>query len=113
LQGGLKHEGNFIMKMVYSNESIFLVNNVKNLIEAERINTFIKNEFSLGAAGEISVFDAWPEVWVSDDTDFERARTIVDLSQNSDKGEDWICNKCLEKNTFSFEICWQCGTENS
>ena len=99
--------------MVYTNENHFLVNNAKNLIEAQEITTFIKNEFAQGAIGEISAFDSWPELWVFDDADFEAAIAILELSQNSNKNEDWICNSCSEKNDSSFEICWKCQSENS
>jgi len=101
------------MKIVYSNESLFLVSNVKNLIEAQGISTFIKNEFSQGAIGETSVFDSWPEVWVTDDADLERATEILNSSQSDIDGEDWTCTNCSEKNAQSFEICWNCASEKS
>ena len=56
-----------MMKLVYTNENPFLVSNAKNLIEAEGIGTFLKNEFAQGAVGETSAFDAWPEVWIFSD----------------------------------------------
>ena len=98
--------------MVYSNESLFLVNNVKNLIDAQGISTFIKNEFSQGAIGEISAFDAWPEVWIKNDKDLERATEIINELQSNNEGEDWVCQKCSEQNAPSFEVCWNCGSEN-
>ncbi|BAJ03096.1 putative signal transducing protein [Shewanella violacea] len=101
------------MKMVYSNENSFLVNNVKNLIEAQGISTFIKNEFAQGAVGEISALDSWPELWVNNDADFESATEILASSQTCIKGEDWVCKSCAEKNAPSFEICWNCQCENS
>jgi len=101
------------MKMVYTNENHFLVNNVKNLIEAQEISTFLKNEFAQGAIGEISAFDSWPEVWVFDDSDFDHAVEIVKLSQTNNNTVDWICKNCSEKNAPSFEICWNCQRENS
>jgi len=101
------------MKMVYTNENHFIANNVKNLIEAQGINTFIKNEFSQGAVGEISAFDSWPEIWVFDDSDFERADEIAKSSQSSGLSVDWVCNSCSEKNAPSFEICWNCQSGNS
>jgi len=97
--------------MAYTNESSFLVNNTKNLIEAEGIQTFIKNEFSQGAIGEVSVFDAWPEVWVVDDKDLEKALAIVNSSQEVIKKSDWLCDNCSEKNPASFELCWNCQSE--
>jgi hypothetical protein len=101
------------MKLVYSNENHFLVNNVKNLIDEQGIRTFIKNEFAQGAVGEISAFDSWPEVWVHNDDDFERAMDISLLSQKNTTGEDWVCLSCSEKNDPSFEICWNCQSANS
>ncbi|MGB5446089.1 MAG: DUF2007 domain-containing protein [Psychromonas sp.] len=101
------------MKLVYSNESHFLVSNIQNLIEAQGINTFLKNEFAQGAVGEISVFDSWPEVWVIDDADFDRAVEIVKASQSSSLGADWICQNCSEINDASFEICWNCQREKA
>lgn len=97
------------MKMVYSSESHFLANNVKNLLEAQAIDTFIKNEFSQGAVGEISAFDAWPEVWVFDDENYESALAIIaTLEANKTDQVDWICGKCHEENDPSFEVCWSC-----
>jgi len=94
--------------MVYSNESTFLANNVKNLLQAQAIESFIKNEFAQGAIGEISAFDAWPEVWVLEDADFDRAITLIEASQHNESSADWVCPACLEENSASFEICWHC-----
>lgn len=101
------------MKMVYTNESQFLATNVKNLIEAQKIKTFLKNEFAQGAVGEISAFDAWPEVWVTNDSDFERAVKIAESSLSTIETADWTCKNCSEKNDPSFEICWNCQVESS
>ncbi|MFB0981662.1 MAG: DUF2007 domain-containing protein [Alteromonadaceae bacterium] len=100
------------MKMLYSNDNNFLVNNIKNIIESHDINTFIKNEFAQGAVGEISAIDAWPELWVIDDADFKHALEILEFSHNTIKGDDWVCNNCSEKNNPSFEICWNCQSDN-
>lgn len=101
------------MKMVYSNENLFIVNNIKNLIEAQNIETFIKNEFSQGAIGEISAFDAWPEIWVFNDSDYVQAFDVVQSSQKNNEVADWNCEYCSETNDPSFEICWNCQSENS
>jgi len=101
------------MKMLYSNENNFLVNNVKNIIESHDIKTFIKNEFAQGAIGEVSAIDSWPELWVLDDADFEQAMEILESSQKIMSGDDWRCNHCSETNDPSFEICWNCQSANS
>jgi hypothetical protein len=43
----------------------------------------------------------------------ERATEILDSSQSDIDGEDWTCTNCSEKNAQSFEICWNCASENS
>ena len=101
------------MKMIYTNENHFIVSNIKNIVEAQNISTFIKNEFAQGAVGEISAFDSWPELWIIADTDYERAINIVNTSQNSGKDKNWICNNCSEENGSAFEVCWSCQLSNS
>ncbi len=101
------------MKMVYSNESGFIVSNVKNLLELQGIKSIIKNEFAQGAVGEISAFDSWPEVWVTDDSDLNSALEVLKSMQSTQKAVDWVCKNCSETNDASFEVCWQCQNENS
>jgi hypothetical protein len=101
------------MKMVFSNENSFIVNNIKNLLESEGISVFIKNEFAQGAVGEISAFDSWPEVWIKEDSDYDNAIEMVKSVQNKQETVDWICKQCAENNDASFEVCWQCQSENS
>ena len=99
------------MKLVYTHENHFIVGNIKNLIEAQDISVFIKNEFSQGAMGETSAFDCWPEIWVFDDHDLEAATAIVKQSQQSTNAADWVCTHCNEKNDPAFEVCWNCNNE--
>lgn len=102
------------MKLIHSHQSIFLLNNVKNLIDAQGIETTIKNEFAQGAAGGIAAAtDAWAELWVVNDEDYDRAIDIVKRSHSNIDGADWICAHCAEKNDPSFEVCWQCQREKS
>lgn len=101
------------MKMVYTSENLFLVNNAKNLIEAQGVATFLKNEFAQGAVGETSAFDAWPEVWVFSDSDYEYALNIIETSLSRDHAIEWVCKNCQEKNDSSFEICWNCQQSNA
>lgn len=101
------------MKLVFTNESIFLVNNVKNLLETQKIEVFIKNEYAQGAIGEISPFDSWPELWVVNDSDFDRSKELISTSQQSKSAEEWLCKHCSEKNDASFELCWKCQLERS
>jgi hypothetical protein len=99
------------MKLVYSNENGFLVNNAKNLVENAGIAVALKNEYVAGGAGELSPLDTWLELWVVNDADHERAQQIIQDAVNKQQGHDWFCAQCHEKNASSFEICWHCQTE--
>ena len=99
------------MKMVYTNENSLLVGNAKNILEAHGIEVILKNEYSQGAVGEISAFDAWPELWVVND--YAYAIKVIENSLSKDTDPEWICNNCGESNDASFGACWKCQTKNS
>ena len=101
------------MKMVYSNENRFIVSNAKNILESHGIDVILKNEFASGAIGEVSAFDAWVEVWVVHDSDYEKAFKIIESSLSKEGAVEWICKQCKEENDASFETCWNCQSENS
>jgi len=55
---------------------------------------------------------AYPELWVFDDSDFQRAAEIVKAARPSAAPPpqgDWICAKCGEKSEAQFVSCWNCG----
>lgn len=100
------------MKKVFCSENRLRVQQVKDMLDSYCIPCFIKNEYAIGGAGEISPFDAWPEVWLTDDDWFNRAtKLIAELESPVTEGTPWICQHCQEENEASFEICWNCGTE--
>ncbi|RDH80720.1 MAG: hypothetical protein DIZ80_16975 [endosymbiont of Galathealinum brachiosum] len=98
------------MKLIYTNENRFIVNNIKNIIENTGIEITLKNEYIAGAAGDLSPFDTWLEIWVENE-DYNKAMQIVDDIDNADNSHDWFCSNCHEKNNASFELCWQCQSE--
>lgn len=98
------------MKMVYTNDNRFIVANAKNILEEQGIDVMLKNEFASSAIGEVSAFDAWVELWVHNDDDYDRAVSILEASLSQEGEPGWTCVKCRERNDASFEICWQCQT---
>lgn len=98
------------MKLIYTNENRFIVSNIKNIIENTGIETSLKNEYIAGAAGDLSPFDTWLELWV-EDNDYIKAMTILESIENNDTSHDWSCSHCHEKNNASFELCWNCQHE--
>lgn len=85
-----------------------LVANIKNLLESERIDVLVKNEFAAGGVGELSAFDAWPEIWLVNEKDMIKAQEIINQCQSKANRPEWYCQNCKEPNDAAFEICWQC-----
>lgn len=99
------------MKKVYTNANRTVVLNVRNILERAGIDTLLRNEYAVGAMGELSPFDAWLEVWVVKDRDFERATKIAGSVESQPNAAQWICNRCQESNDPSFDFCWNCGAD--
>jgi hypothetical protein len=89
-----------------------MVFQIKQLLEEKGIPCFVKNEFAIGAMGELSPMDVLPEVWISDIEWLLKAQQfITDFEQQPIDLSPWICSKCDERNAANFELCWQCGED--
>jgi hypothetical protein len=98
------------MRKVYTHHDRFMVWQIKQLLEQRGIPCFIKNEFAIGAVGELSPFDVLPEVWLSDDEWLPKAQQfITDFEYQPTMQKAWSCDQCHELNEANFELCWQCG----
>jgi hypothetical protein len=69
----------------------------------------MKNEHTSGSA--IPGHQVWLELWVKD-SDYQRSVELLKYAEN-DESKNWLCSKCGEENTESFEICWNCQNESS
>lgn len=98
------------MKKVTSADSLVTVSHYKNLLQAEGIDAFIKNEHLGSILGEMPFQEVWPELWVRKDIDFDRAKQLIDenILDESPK-EPWTCQACSNDNEGQFSACWSCG----
>jgi putative signal transducing protein len=95
--------------MVYTNGNRFIVANAKNILESYGLQIAVKNEFASSAIGEVSPFDAWVELWVVRDRDYDVACRILESAISDEHAAPWACKRCNEENDESFEFCWNCG----
>jgi hypothetical protein len=76
---------------------------------AAGIEATVQRAFASGIAGEIPPDQSLPEVWIIDDAQLERARTLIDEWRHPPH-HHWRCPRCGETVDGPFEQCWNCGT---
>ena len=86
----------------------------KGILENQGIEALVRSEALFGARGEAPVtFDTLPSVWVMDDDDATRARTLADEYTQGDQASGprptWRCAVCREVIEGQFSECWNCG----
>lgn len=101
------------MKKVTSADNTVMINHYKNILEAEGIACQIRNEHLSQIYGEMPFTEVWPELWVVNDMDCDRAKQLIDVNTIIDESPKmpWRCGKCGEENEGQFAACWSCGTE--
>lgn len=80
------------------------------LLAQQGIAARVFQEHARGGVGELPASETWPEVWVEDDRDFERARAVVhDYEGTQGVQGSRRCPHCGEESPASFKLCWNCG----
>ena len=95
------------MKRVFSSYNLVLAHHARNLLEAEGIETAVRNQMLSSAMGELPPADCQAEVWVLNDEDAARAFGV--LRRPAPSGPDWSCGGCGESAGPQFTQCWNCG----
>ena len=95
---------------VYTAQTITMAGNVQNVLEANGIPCVLRHEFLSAGQGELPPIECWPEIWVVNDCDAERAkRLIAEATETSGPlGEPWRCRRCGEEIDALFAQCWNC-----
>ncbi|MEM7012879.1 MAG: DUF2007 domain-containing protein [Verrucomicrobiota bacterium] len=101
------------MRKVYENLDFTSVGYFQSILEDSGIPTHIKNLGGSGLMGEVPFTEVFPELWVVEDSDYDRAIEILkphyDTMQESHS--DWKCQKCGIQVEGQFGECWKCGAE--
>ena len=97
------------MQRVYAAAHLPEAHLVRGLLNASGIAARIFNEFAPGGLGDLPAASVFPEVWVENDRDFERARCVIErYERECPTTGHWTCSGCGEANPAGFEICWRC-----
>ena len=99
------------MKKLTSSDSLVTINHYKNILETEGIACEIRNQHLGSIMGEMPFPEVWPQLWVKNDLEFDRARQLLEEhSAVESPSEAWRCRKCGEENEGQFAACWNCNT---
>ena len=68
------------MKKLTTHASLITINHYKNVLAAEGIEAEIRNQHLGSIMGDMPFVEVWPELWVKNDLDFDRARQLIEGS---------------------------------
>ncbi len=98
------------MIKVYTAGSLQDAHILLGLLRADGIDARILNASAYGGVGEIPFDQAYPELWLVDPADLDRARVVFEaFDRPFDGTSDARCPACAEDNPASFAVCWHCG----
>jgi hypothetical protein len=99
------------LKKVTTADSLLTISHYKNLLVSEGIPAFIRNEHLGSIIGEMPFQEVWPQLWVENDLDYDRALQLIDAANVIDESPQtpWLCKSCKAENEGQFAACWQCG----
>ncbi|MEQ1661601.1 MAG: DUF2007 domain-containing protein [Thiobacillus sp.] len=97
------------MQRVYIANTLLDAQLALDTLRALHIEAHVLNAHAAGALGEVPFTQAMPEIWVSDDSQAERAREVLMPVQLSAPQAEKFCPRCGEVNPGNFLSCWHCG----
>ena len=98
------------VKKLYSASSLPDAHLIRNLLEQAGIEAHVFNENAQSGVGQLPVMEAYPQVWIVNEHDLERARRIVEaFEQMPAIRSNLRCDRCSEDNPTTFQLCWNCG----
>lgn len=102
------------MIKVFEDFDIALVGHYQSVLESNGIATFMKNRFGTSGSGELPFVEVVPQLWVLNDADAERARSLIgELDEHAAEAqrEEWVCPECGTVLEAAFTDCWQCASD--
>ena len=97
------------MRKVYQAADRIEAQLLMDCLADHQIPTHLHGDYLSGGAGELSALQ-FPTVWVTNNEDAGRVRSLLAACLQAKCGTAWQCHDCGEQLEASFDICWQCGT---
>ena len=99
------------MKPVAVSLNLLELHHLKNVLEAEGIRCYLRNELLSRLAGEVPFTECAAELHLMEEADRWRAERIVDDLRRATPlyRDPWTCASCGEALEAQFTSCWRCG----
>ena len=94
------------MKMLFSSPQNQDVERLKNALNEAGIQCEVRNE---NAYAFFPGAEFYPELWVLNEGDFQKATELRDALWKAAGANSWICRVCGEESEGQFTACWKCG----
>ena len=99
------------MLKLYCANNLLEATLLQDILSDSGIKVEIFNQHSAGAVGEIPTTEIWPELWIQNHSEKERALSLIQAfqDQQGDGSEhNVLCADCKEENPANFDLCWNC-----
>ena len=98
------------MRKIYSAATLPDAHLLRGLLGQAGIEAKVFNENAQGGMGEIPFTHAYPEVWLVDERDSDRAQEVIRQFERPGPYAAIVrCRACGEDNPGNFQLCWSCG----
>ncbi len=100
------------MRKVFEHPASHEVGLCESILTSNGIPAEIRNRGVSSLMGEIPFTEAFPELWVLKDEDYDRAVSLLQeyhraVAQPAAAGQ-WACPSCGESVPSNFDACWKC-----
>ncbi len=96
------------MKRLLSADNLLTATLWQEVLESAGIRCQLRNRFIGGAVGELPADQVAPQLWLLDDRDEVRARSLLDELRMPTTLPSWTCKHCGERIEGQFFQCWSC-----
>lgn len=99
------------MQKLYSAGNLQEAYLILHRLQQAGIDARVLNEHAQGGLGELPFTHVYPEIWLLQPADSDRARTVLEEFTRAavSSSPPQRCRMCAEESPASFEICWRCG----
>lgn len=97
------------MQRLVSADNILIATLWMRVLESAGIRCELRNRFIGAGLGELPADQVAPEIWIVDDRDADRARSLLGELRRPRGLRPWRCPGCGESLEGQFFQCWNCA----